>query len=318
MARSRNIKPGFFFNTDLADIEPLGRLLFIGLWTIADREGRLQDCPRKIKAQVLPYDDVEIGELLSELEVKGFVQRYEVKGSNYIQIENWHKHQNPHHMEVPSEIPAPKGAKNKYNHRPVTKKQRERIFKRDNYGCVICGNSADLSIDHIIPVSKGGTSDDENLRTLCGLCNGKKGNREQIVNGSSTVSGRADNGKTTHADSLNPLTDSFNLIIESFNRECPSLPCVMRLTERRKKILRARLKEYPPERLTEAFKKVTASSFLAGENDRGWRADFDWILNENNLVKILEGKYDDKKEAQAHGRARTSTEFDTEFAGIYE
>lgn len=58
MARSRNIKPAFFFNEQLAEVAPLGRLLFIGLWTIADREGRLEDRPRKIKAEVLAYDDL--------------------------------------------------------------------------------------------------------------------------------------------------------------------------------------------------------------------------------------------------------------------
>ena len=39
MSRSRNIKPGFFKNEHLAECQPLARLLFIGLWTLADREG---------------------------------------------------------------------------------------------------------------------------------------------------------------------------------------------------------------------------------------------------------------------------------------
>jgi hypothetical protein len=59
MARARNIKPGFFANDVLAEIDPLGRLLFAGLWTIADREGRLEDRIKKIKAQILPYDDCD-------------------------------------------------------------------------------------------------------------------------------------------------------------------------------------------------------------------------------------------------------------------
>jgi hypothetical protein len=49
MARSRNIKPGFFTNDELAECHPLGRLLFAGLWTIADKEGRLDDRPKKLK-----------------------------------------------------------------------------------------------------------------------------------------------------------------------------------------------------------------------------------------------------------------------------
>ncbi|SPP31372.1 hypothetical protein ARAF_0496 [Arsenophonus endosymbiont of Aleurodicus floccissimus] len=54
MVRARNIKPGFFSNDDLAECEALARLLFAGLWTIADREGRLEDKHRKIKVMVLP------------------------------------------------------------------------------------------------------------------------------------------------------------------------------------------------------------------------------------------------------------------------
>ena len=95
MARSRNIKPGFFLNDQLAEIEPLGRLLFAGLWCIADREGRLEDRPRRIKAEVLPYDNCDVDELLNQLAGRGFIVRYEVDGEGYIQVVNFIKHQNP-------------------------------------------------------------------------------------------------------------------------------------------------------------------------------------------------------------------------------
>ena len=107
MARSRNIKPGFFLNDKLAEVEPLGRLLFAGLWTIADREGRLEDRPKKIKACVLPYDECNVDELLNQLSSRDFISRYNVWGNDYIEIVNWKKHQNPHIKEGASEIPAP-------------------------------------------------------------------------------------------------------------------------------------------------------------------------------------------------------------------
>lgn len=106
MARSRNIKPGFFLNDLLAEVDPLGRLLFIGLWTIADRAGRLEDRPKKIKAAVLPYDNCDIDELLKELNKRNFIIRYEIESEKYIQITNWNKHQNPHIKEPESTIPA--------------------------------------------------------------------------------------------------------------------------------------------------------------------------------------------------------------------
>ncbi|HBP27925.1 MAG TPA: hypothetical protein DD666_00735 [Advenella kashmirensis] len=107
MARARNIKPGFFTNDNLADINPLGRLLFIGLWTICDRSGRLEDRHRKIKAEVLPYDNCDADELLSELEKHGFILRYTSGDDRYIQVLNFNKHQNPHVKETESTIPAP-------------------------------------------------------------------------------------------------------------------------------------------------------------------------------------------------------------------
>ena len=107
MARSRNIKPSFFVNDDLARITPLGRLLFIGLWTIADREGRLKDKPEKIKVQVLPYDKVNVNQLLQDLHDAGFILRYEAENCLYIQVINFHRHQNPHIKEQASELPAP-------------------------------------------------------------------------------------------------------------------------------------------------------------------------------------------------------------------
>src|SRR5690606_18884403 len=121
MARARNIKPSFFANDDLADIHPLGRLLFIGLWTLADREGRLEDRPRRIKAEVLPYDDCDVDGLLDDLQKHGFIQRYEVGGERFIQVVNFKKHQNPHVKESASSIPAP----DEHHASPVQDKGKE-------------------------------------------------------------------------------------------------------------------------------------------------------------------------------------------------
>lgn len=107
MARARNIKPGFFTNDLLAEVNPLGRLLFAGLWTIADRDGRLEDRVKKIKAQVLPYDDCDCDSLLQELDSKGFILRYAVGNDRFIQIVKWTEHQNPHVKEAESTIQAP-------------------------------------------------------------------------------------------------------------------------------------------------------------------------------------------------------------------
>ncbi len=107
MARARNIKPAFFKNDILAELPPLARLLFVGLWCIADREGRLEDRVKRIKVEVLPYDSCNIEDLLTKLHDAGFIVRYQIEGNQYIQITNFTKHQNPHIKEQASEIPAP-------------------------------------------------------------------------------------------------------------------------------------------------------------------------------------------------------------------
>lgn len=64
------------------------------------------------------------------------------------------------------------------NYMPVSKKKRNKVFKRDGYQCLKCGTRKDLTIDHIIPRSKGGNNELNNLQTLCRTCNIKKGIKE--------------------------------------------------------------------------------------------------------------------------------------------
>lgn len=107
MARSRNLKPGFFKNETLAECSPLARLLFAGLWCLADRAGRLEDRPKRIRVELLPYDDGSVDDMLNELHMAGFILRYQVGESRFIQVLNFDKHQTPHHKEPASSIPAP-------------------------------------------------------------------------------------------------------------------------------------------------------------------------------------------------------------------
>ena len=107
MARARNIKPGFFKNEQLAECEPLARILFEGLWCEADRAGRLEDRPKRLKAEILPYDNCDIEDLLGQLVARGFIVRYCVDGQALIQVTTFTKHQNPHVREPVSSLPAP-------------------------------------------------------------------------------------------------------------------------------------------------------------------------------------------------------------------
>lgn len=105
--RARGLKPGLFKNEILGSADPLCTLLFEGLWCMADRDGRLEDRPLRIRAEIFPYRQIDIEELLQWLVQNGFIVRYTVNAANYISINNFAKHQNPHKKEVVSEIPAP-------------------------------------------------------------------------------------------------------------------------------------------------------------------------------------------------------------------
>ena len=113
MARSRNIKPAFFKNPELGAQPFEARLTFIGIWTLADREGRLEDRPARIAAELFPYDrsisaaDVDAWLTALADSPEKFIVRYTVAGIPFIQISNFTKHQSPHVKEQASRIPAP-------------------------------------------------------------------------------------------------------------------------------------------------------------------------------------------------------------------
>ena len=106
MARARNIKPALFKNEVLGVADPLYTLCFEGLWLLADRDGRLEDRPIRIRAEIFPYrEGLNIESILEWLACNDFIIRYRHGENRYIQIVNFAKHQNPHKNEAPSEIP---------------------------------------------------------------------------------------------------------------------------------------------------------------------------------------------------------------------
>ena len=110
MARARNIKPGIMANERLAELPPEARLLFIYSWMLADREGRIEDRPKRIAAQALPYDrDVDVDDLLCQLANAGFITRYPAIrriASGAISRSSRSGRAGPHACPVPRSAPA--------------------------------------------------------------------------------------------------------------------------------------------------------------------------------------------------------------------
>ena len=157
MARARNIKPSIMDNEELAELGALHRLLFIYLWMLADREGRLEDRPKRIAAQALPYDrSADVDGMLEDLAASGFIQRYQVAGEKYIQITNFSKHQAPHGTERDGVIPDADGNLTVYERTP--KGYATKVATLPNCDLTVKEQSDNALIpDSLIPDSKEDT-----------------------------------------------------------------------------------------------------------------------------------------------------------------
>lgn len=109
MARARNIKPSFFMNELLVELDPFDRLLFIGLWCLADREGRIEYRLKRIKMELFPCDTYDVDKGLNSLIANGFLVKYTVNNVTVISIVNFLKHQSPHGTEKDSDLPDENG-----------------------------------------------------------------------------------------------------------------------------------------------------------------------------------------------------------------
>lgn len=101
--------------------------------------------------------------------------------------------------------------------------------------------------------------------------------------------------KNNKENKENKELDAIILVMHLYSELCVSMPRHPRMTASRSAAIRELLKIYSMEDLREAFRMADESDFLRGINDRGWKADFDWLMKPANLAKVLSGKYDNKK-----------------------
>ena len=271
MARIRQIKPEFYLDDELAQCSRDARLLFPGLWMLADRAGRLENRPAKIKAQVFPYDNdldaAKIARLLGELEQHCFIFIYEVEDRSYIQIRTCEKHQHCHVNELASQIPEPKrdkpARKVRCKHRTSTLQTR-------------CENDAGT-----VPAPEENGADPSTY-TYTSTYTDIDTSGERHPEGGSA------------ADAA--LAQTPEVLFEIYKAENKVLLEILDFTQERRKQCLTRLAKNPGkfiDQFTRAVLKAQETPFLRGEGSKGWRADFDWLIsNDRNVVKVLEGKYD--------------------------
>lgn len=95
--RLRNVGTGFWKSEDVAELSHVGRLLFIGLWAMADRRGVLAWRPKRIKAEVFPYDDLraqDVESIVGQMAGLGMVSLYrDGDGTEWVHVTNFERHQ---------------------------------------------------------------------------------------------------------------------------------------------------------------------------------------------------------------------------------
>lgn len=100
-------------------------------------------------------------------------------------------------------------------------------------------------------------------------------------------------------------------IVKIYNAICTNLPQVQKITEKREKAIDKLLKEFSIEKFEEICKKANASDFLTGNNDRKWKADFDFLMRTDKALSVLEGKYSQNKPKSSEPKKEEFVAIDT-------
>lgn len=235
MARKRMIDPNIWQSEDFGKLSILAKLVFIGLFSNADDEGRGRANPTYLKSILFPYEEsirsADIDKTLSEISSNMSVVFYSYNGSNYYSLTKWYdwqKIEKPQDSKLPAfdesnkEIRLLFDDQSTTNRRPVVPKRKE---------------------ENRIEIEK------------------KRKRIEDI-----------------------------------YRENCTNLPQVQKLTDKRNKAIDNFLKEFTEEQFEQVCKIANCSDFLIGKNEKGWKADFDFLMRIDKAIAILEGKYNDKKQ----------------------
>jgi len=310
MARARNIKPSFFKNELLAEMDAFDRLLFIGLWCLADREGRIEDRPKRIKMELFPCDTYDVNAGLDQLTKHGFLRRYQAGDAAVVSIVNFHKHQTPHGTEKDSELPDETGALTVHdrsdNGYVTGKKRRNNVKPEQTTG------QEQLS-DSVGPVKTQG----ENTLNPDSL------NPDSLKEAKASLSASPQPPESEEPDDGVPPCP-FDSLIDSYEAALPVLPTVRRSLFAKGangKAMRARWRwvmtakhergERKGERLATTaeegrawfkryFDYVADSDFLSGRSGKFQSCDLGWLVTAANFEKVLSGKYHHEQREVAH------------------
>lgn len=238
MARKRMIDPNIWQSEDFGKLSNLAKIVFIGLFSLADDEGRGKANPMLLKSMLFPYNeklrsaDVEVA--LSEISRNMSTIFYSYNETWYYSLLSWNVFQK---IDKPSE-------------------------------------------SQIIAF-------DENNKDI----------RRLFDEGSTNASrGVAPNRKEENRKEIEIENEKKRIEVKRiYNEFCTNLPQVQKITEKRESAIDRYLKEFTLEQFEEICKIANKSKFLTGNNDRHWKADFDFLMRIDKSTNILEGKYNNSK-----------------------
>lgn len=311
MPRARNLKPGFFSNEELAECSVEARLCFAGLWTLADREGRLEDRPKRIKGELFRFDSIEVEPLLNELQRRGFVQRYQIDGDSFIQVSRFARHQSPHYSEKPSVIKPPPlpphGPKNFRESAPHEDTEHpssisEKPEKPRGVEASLRGGRNPLTSDSRILTPDTGEKTTGASRLV---------DRNAVAAVDPPPEQPDLPGTEPKPKAAYVVPDCpYSALLDAYHRMLPMLPTVSVLNDARREHMRARWREVCAQERFDAdagldwfrwyFGHAAKSRHLTGRgrpnrDGRVWHATFDWLLLPTNFAKVVDGNYVDER-----------------------
>lgn len=237
MARKRMIDPSIWINEGFGTLSTLGKLVFIGLFSIADDEGKGKANPAYIKAVLFPYNDdlriADIEKTLSEISSKMSVIFYSCDENKYYTLTSWNTFQK---IDKPTESKIPD-------------------YDETNSNIRLLFNEHSTKPRRGVPPKR------------------KEDNRKEIE-------------------------EKRIRIKDIYNQNCPNLPQVQKLTDKRKNAIDKFLKDFTEEQFEQICRIANCSDFLTGKNDTGWKADFDFMMRVDKATNIAEGKYANKEQGR--------------------
>lgn len=241
---------------------------FLRLLLVIDDYGCFDGRTARIASACFPIRQVDLNEMeaiIEKLEDMGLICRYIVKSKTYLQVVNFR--QNTRRMK----------------HRYPTYQQStdKRRTMSDNVGQVT---------DNVPPETETETETETEVDTYTSFSTDEESEKE--IPDSDESEERI--GSTSDSPGKKKPAIPYKEIVDIYNTSCPSLPVVTKITEKRKKHLGTLFREAGSlDALREYFRKANASDFLSGKKTK-WKAGFDWLINHNNFVKVMEGNYDNR------------------------